>query len=1038
MKTHTTSLQFNPVSGKTKSRLIPILVISFFCIFFRNTQVYAANDDAGVDSIFGLPTSFCSGVYSVDVDVRNFGSNTLTSFSLGWSINGKILTPVKSTGSLSVGNSTNYGLGNFNFPSGTYIIKAWTYSPNGNTDPVPSNDTAFLTVTSNAHPTSSLGAFHNICIGSTYTLGASAVSGYKYSWSTIPAGFSSTSSNPVVNPSATTTYFLHITNAAGCTTFDSTTVVVFLLPVVSAGGNQGVCAGSSITLGGSTTKGLSYSWTSYPAGFTSTNSNPVITPTLTAEYRLTATFTGSGCSNTDSAHILVNSLPVANVGSDQTICMGNSVSVGATSVSGHTYKWSSGPVGFSSTISNPVVTPTTTTKYYLQETITATGCSASGDVAVIVYASPIANSGGNHSICTGSSIAIGGSATSGHLYSWTSNPAGSTSTDNNPTVSPTATTTYTVTETITATGCSNSSSAVITVNPLPTPNAGANNSICIGSSIAIGASSVGGHQYSWSSNPTGFSSTQSHPTVSPTATTTFTITETIVATGCSNSVSVTITVNALPTPNAGGNHTICNGASITLGSNTTSNNLYSWSSSPAGYTSTLSNPSVNPSVSTTYTLSETTPTGCTSINVALITVNTKPIADFGYTTGCLGDSTIILNRSISSGSYSWKFGDGSTSTATNPQHLYASLGTYTISLKAQNSSGCIDSIAKTVKITTCVWPGDANFDKKADIYDLLAIGVAYSDTGSKRIDTTTDWSAHACNDWSGNFASGANHKHADCNGDGIVDSFDMGAISRNYGKTHSKTEGTSSGDPANPDLYLTVTKDSVNVSDTLSINVSLGTSVKTVSNVYGVCFGVTYDPTNTNVLKGIKVDLSKCWLGTLGKNLIYLVHNDSTNGILDIGITRTDHKNVSGYGEIGVITIIMPDNVGGKNEVKKELKYNIINVKAIKFNEADVPLHTIPDSTLLYQHKTGINLTLNLGSNIHIYPNPANSILHLDAGERVMNEVNVYNILGEKVILQKTTLQNQCNLDISNLVSGMYIINVKTDKGMVKTRFIKQ
>jgi len=44
----------------------------------------------------------------------------------------------------------------------------------------------------------------------------------------------------------------------------------------------------------------------------------------------------------------------------KTICVGQSVNIGATAVSGNTYSWISSPSGFSSTSSNPSVNPTTT------------------------------------------------------------------------------------------------------------------------------------------------------------------------------------------------------------------------------------------------------------------------------------------------------------------------------------------------------------------------------------------------------------------------------------------------------------------------------------------------------------------------------------------------------------------------------------------------------------------------------------------------------------------------------------------------------
>ncbi len=96
------------------------------------------------------------------------------------------------------------------------------------------------------------------------------------------------------------------------------------------------------------------------------------------------------------------------------------------------------------------------------------------------------------------------------------------------------------------TGAAISNAAAVTVNPLPAATAGANRTICLNSGTQVGAVSVPGSTYSWTSSPPGFSSTAANPTVTPLATTTYLVIETVSATGCSNKQNVIVTVN--PTP----------------------------------------------------------------------------------------------------------------------------------------------------------------------------------------------------------------------------------------------------------------------------------------------------------------------------------------------------------------------------------------------------------------------------------------------------------------------------------------------------------
>lgn len=50
-------------------------------------------------------------------------------------------------------------------------------------------------------------------------------------------------------------------------------------------------------------------------------------------------------------------------------------------------------------------------------------------------------------------------------------------------------------------------------------------------------------------------------------------------------------------------------------------------------------------------------------------------------------------------SWSWNFGNGNTSTLANPSTIFSSIGTFDVTLIAENNSGCIDSITKTNYIT---------------------------------------------------------------------------------------------------------------------------------------------------------------------------------------------------------------------------------------------------------------------------------------------------------------------------------------------------
>src|SRR5690606_20935415 len=86
----------------------------------------------------------------------------------------------------------------------------------------------------------------------------------------------------------------------------------------------------------------------------------------------------------NSITVNVNPAPLANVGASQTICVGQSVQIGAGATANRSYQWSPA-TGLSATnISNPTANPTVTTTYTLLETNTVTGCQKSNDVTITV------------------------------------------------------------------------------------------------------------------------------------------------------------------------------------------------------------------------------------------------------------------------------------------------------------------------------------------------------------------------------------------------------------------------------------------------------------------------------------------------------------------------------------------------------------------------------------------------------------------------------------------------------------------------------
>jgi hypothetical protein len=324
-----------------------------------------------------------------------------------------------------------------------------------------------------------------INLGQTSQLNATATGGtgtYTYSWTSIPAGFTSNQQNPPpVSPTYTTKYVAHVTSGTQTAT-DTTTVFINMTATATASPytiNPGGSSQLNVTATGGTGT-YTYSWTSNPSGFNSNLQNPVVSPTVTTIYTAVATSVPQNAN--DTAKVKVN-LTVQATATPPTIIAGQSSQLNAIANGGsgiYSYTWTSNPPGFNSNIQNPVVSPTITTKYIVHVNDGSQTKADSVTVTVTYSQLVVIATAVPSTICIGNTSQLNVTATGGttnYIYSWTSIPPGFTSNIQNPVVQPTITTIYiaavndglsTVTD-----------STTVTVIQLPTAFAGNDTTVCL-------------------------------------------------------------------------------------------------------------------------------------------------------------------------------------------------------------------------------------------------------------------------------------------------------------------------------------------------------------------------------------------------------------------------------------------------------------------------------------------------------------------------------------------------------------------------------
>jgi len=516
------------------------------------------------------------------------------------------------------------------------------------------------------------------CAGGSVTLTSS--SGSSYLWST-------GATTPGINVTSSGSYSVKVTNANGCQSAASVATVVTVnalpaTPTIIADGPTTFCEGENVNLTSST--GSSYLWSTG-------ETTPAINVTTTGNYTVRVTNI-NGCQSAASTAMVVtvNALPVIptiTAGGPTTFCDGGNVTL--TSSAGSTYLWSTGESSASINVS--------TSGNYSVRVTNANGCQSASSVATTITvnalpAVPIIIPGGPTTFCEGGNVTLTSSMADNYLWS-----TGATT----PAINVTVAGSYTVRVTD-ANGCQSALSAatVVNINTLPVVYAGTDVTILNGTSTTINATVTGDgpFTYSWSpSTELVDPSTEDPTTVNLSNTTIFTLTATSIATSCFNSNSVTITITGGPlssTPTATPG-TICAGENVQLraiaGGGSGSYN-YTWTSIPAGFTSSLADPVFNPAANTTYNVAVFD--GFTTVNAQVdVIVNSLPatptIAEGGPTTFCEGGSVDLTSSAGTS--YLWSNGASSQSISVN------SSGSYTV--QVTNANGCQSTPSAAAVVT---------------------------------------------------------------------------------------------------------------------------------------------------------------------------------------------------------------------------------------------------------------------------------------------------------------------------------------------------
>lgn len=413
-----------------------------------------------------------------------------------------------------------------NFTTGTtYSVE---YTTNGT---CPSSSVKTVTVQSTDDASFD---FDNLCLGNNLALVpyniATPNGDFDFNITPLDAATINGSTGEISNPTLGNSYEIIYTTPTGdCQASSVQTVTVYTAPTVVASNDETICNTEEATI--SATGADSYTWNNGLGAGTSHQ----VTPNSTITYAVTGEDNTTGCLNFDEVTITVNPLPnVLALASNTEICEGETVTldaIGATS-----YIWDNN-LGAGNT---HTVSPTTTTTYEVAGE-DANECENVSSVTITVNASPSLTVTADAEICEGDNITISASGADGYVWDNNLNPVSAHI------VTPTVTTTYNVTGE-NANGCQDQGAVTITVNEVPVVNAGDDIEICEGEEITLTAqTSIG--TISWDQGVV------NGEAFTPTASGTYTATAE--NSGCTASDELELTINALPTVDAGDDRSAC-------------------------------------------------------------------------------------------------------------------------------------------------------------------------------------------------------------------------------------------------------------------------------------------------------------------------------------------------------------------------------------------------------------------------------------------------------------------------------------------------
>jgi len=333
----------------------------------------------------------------------------------------------------------------------------------------------------------------------------------------------------------------------------------------------------------------------------------------------------------------------------------------------------------------------------------------------------------------------------------------------------------------------------------------------------------------------------------------------------------------------------------------------------------------------------------------------------------------------------------------------------------------------------CVWPGDANNNGIANQFDVLQLGVASNSSGFPRVNPDTDWAAEEAEDWTDSFVTNnANFKHADSNGDGFVDMFDIFPIGNNFEETNALFTGDPEGNNIlGTDLTASLNQTMYSDGETVTITISLGTAEEPVTNLVGLAFSLEID---TEYVQQVIEPVT--WnFGFIGPDEDLFLFDKWEPGVSDaihFAFARNNGVPINGFGDILTIQLVIIDDLSLRYSEPQPYEVGIKNVLGIDSLETDLLITSSGDDASLLVTTSTEELK---EQEITIHPNPFKDMIWIENRNNFqLDVIEIYDVYGKLMHWEMNPTQE---IDLSHIPSGIYYLSIDTDKGKYFKKIVK-